>query len=204
MIWRSRSLSARSAKSIALSRPGSSGSVSAGVVTRRSESRFATSCERQECPRLSSQPPARGSAWPRARAASRALRARSYRNIPTGEAHGPYPAEVTVHDPRHPLYGRCFRVLRRLTGRGGNFLPSFEVEHPGGTSLLIPEAATEPRQAMETGVKLCVEGLRDLVSLAEPLDEHADRPGRFVGDAPGSVAAAHRRRRRRGPGGEAS
>src|SRR4051812_29618841 len=35
MIWRSRSLSARSSKSIALSRPGSSGSPEAGEVTNR-------------------------------------------------------------------------------------------------------------------------------------------------------------------------
>ena len=111
---------------------------------------------------------------------------------------------MTVRDPRHPLHARRFVVLRRLTRRAGNVLPSFEVEHRDGSTLLIPEVATEPSSAGETDVKLSVEGLRELVSLAEVLDEHADRPGRSLGDAAAGAAPTHRRGRRRGPGGGAS
>jgi hypothetical protein len=95
-------------------------------------------------------------------------------------------------------------VLRRLARRAGNVLPSFEVEHRDGSTLLIPEAATEPSSARETDVKLSVEGLRELVSLAEVLDEYADRLGRAVGHAPTGSSPTHRRERRRGPGGGAS
>src|ERR1700761_5735534 len=45
MIWRSRSLSARSARSIALSMPGSSGRASAVVVTRTIESYPTITCD---------------------------------------------------------------------------------------------------------------------------------------------------------------
>ena len=45
MIWRSRSLSSRSAISIALSRSGSSGRASAGVLTKRSESQPSATCD---------------------------------------------------------------------------------------------------------------------------------------------------------------
>src|SRR5271170_4365564 len=45
MIWRSRSLSARSASSIALSMPGSSGRASVVVVTKTIESYSTTTCD---------------------------------------------------------------------------------------------------------------------------------------------------------------
>ena len=38
------------------------------------------------------------------------------------------------------------------------------------TTLLISEAACEPRPAGESNVKLSVEGLRELISLAGSLD----------------------------------
>src|SRR5690242_16871736 len=75
--------------------------------------------------------------------ASRCRRAKAYRNIPSCESDESPIEEVRVLDPLHPLYGRSFRVIRRSTQRGGNFLPSYEVEHCNGSSLLIPIAVTE-------------------------------------------------------------
>ena len=126
----------------------------------------------------------------------------TYRNIPTCEADVSCPAEVAVVDPRHPLHGGHFRVVRLLPGRGG-VGPSYEVEHRSGCTLLVPVAATECRQVVETRTKLSVDGVRELVSLTEQRDEHADRPRRSVGGASGGNEAAGRRRGCRGASGGA-
>ena len=91
----------------------------------------------------------------RTSAASRARRTKSYRNIPCSEADESSIDEIKVLDPRHPLYGRSFRVLRRSTHRGGNFPPSYEVEYRNGSSLLIPVAATEWHDSPNDQLKLC-------------------------------------------------
>src|SRR4051812_43430369 len=80
--------------------------------------------------------------------------------------------EVKGLDPRHPLYGRSFRVLRRSTHRGGNFPPSYEVEYRNGSSLLIPVAATEWHDSPNDQIKLCIEALRELVCTVDCLDSH--------------------------------
>jgi hypothetical protein len=108
---------------------------------------------------------------------------------------------IEVLDPRHPLYGRSFRVIRRSTHRGGNFPPSYEVEHYHGSSLLIPVAVTEKRVLDANQTKLSIEALRDLVAVAECLDSHEYRPGRSLGDAVASTAASDRRRHGRDFGG---
>ena len=36
---------------------------------------------------------------------------------------------IEVLDPCHPLYGRTFRVIRRVDRGSGNFSPSYEVEY---------------------------------------------------------------------------
>lgn len=89
-------------------------------------------------------PPVRA-ARPSSDGASRSPPTRAYRNVPSGEADGPCPGEFVVSDPRHQLFGRRFAVLRRLARRAGNVSPSFEVEHRGGGTLLIPEAASGGR-----------------------------------------------------------
>ena len=43
-----------------------------------------------------------------------------------------------VRDPRHPPYGRSLRVVRRTSHRGGNFLPSYDVEFRDGVTLFVP------------------------------------------------------------------
>ena len=75
MIWRSRSLSIRSAISIALSRPASSGRASAGVITKQvNHSRSQLAAVLTLCTAINSLPSARQCAGARERDASRALR----------------------------------------------------------------------------------------------------------------------------------
>src|SRR5215213_2492221 len=128
--------------------------------------------------------------------------AKSYRNIPCSEADASSIDGITVVDPRHPLYGRSFRVLRRSTHRGGNFPPSYEVEYRNGSSLLIPVAATEWHDSPNDQLKLCIEALRDLVHAVDCLDRHDERKTkRSLDNTVAGSEAAGGRRPRRCPGG---
>jgi hypothetical protein len=127
---------------------------------------------------------------------------RTYRNIPSGESDESPIDEITVLDPRHPLYGRSFRVIRRSTHRGGNFPPSYEVEHCNGSSLLIPIAATEWHESENDQTKLSIEGLLDLVSVIDCFDSHEHESKRSLGNTAASSTASDRRRRRRSLGGD--
>jgi hypothetical protein len=135
-------------------------------------------------------------------AANPSPRAKAYRNIPSSEADESSIDEIKVLDPRHPLYGRSFRVLRRSTHRGGNFPPSYEVEYRNGSSLLIPVAATEWHASPNSQLKLCIEALRDLVHAVDYLDRHdEDKSKRSLGNTVAGFEAAGGRRPRRRPGG---
>ena len=127
--------------------------------------------------------------------------ARAYRNIPSGESDESLGEVIQVLDPRHPLYGRSFHVIRRSTHRGGNFPPSYEVEYQGGTSLLVPISVTETYEVNANQIKLCIDALRDLISAVECLECHERRSERSLGGAAAGSAAQDRRRRSRGPGG---
>lgn len=107
-----------------------------------------------------------------------------------------------VRDPAHPLYGRRFRVVRRIANRGGNFPRSYEVEHGDETTLLIPVAATESRDPAENPTKLSVEALRDLISTAEQFFGDGDRSTRCLDDDAADAAATGDRRDRRGSRGD--
>jgi len=109
-----------------------------------------------------------------------------------------------VLDPSHPLFGRSFIVIRELGRGGGNFAPSYEVEHLGGSTLLIPVAATQGYVEVTNQIKLSVEAVRDLIALAETLEGHDDRTKEPVGDVITRVAASDSRRRRRSSGGGVS
>jgi hypothetical protein len=79
--------------------------------------------------------------------------------------------KVTVYDPRHPLYGRQFRVAQRPveTGRKGRCVLVF---YRDGIMLRIPEPATRPPVRDATATKLNVEAIRALVETM-----HACAPG---------------------------
>ena len=134
-----------------------------------------------------------------------AICSKAYRNIPRNEADESSIDEIRVLDPRHPLYGRSFRVIRRSAHRGGNFPLSYEVEHRNGSSLLIPIAATEWHEPSNIRPKLSIESLRDLVSAVDSLDSDDEhKPKRSLGNAVAKPEAAGCRRHRRGLGGGAS
>src|SRR5689334_17638000 len=126
------------------------------------------------------------------------------RNIPSGEADESLVEVIRVLDPRHPLYGRSFRAICRSSHRGGNFPPSFEVEHRGGTSLLVPISAVEPDELSANRPKLSIEALCELISAAECLesDEHGSQ--RSLGNVALGPTPTDRRRHRRGSGGDVS
>lgn len=53
-------------------------------------------------------------------------RAKAYRNITFCESDESAVEVIQVVDPRHPLYGRYFRVIRRSTHHGGSSAPAYE------------------------------------------------------------------------------
>lgn len=105
-------------------------------------------------------------------AASRSRRAMGQSDIPGYEGDVSPPTEITVVDPRHPLYGRRFQ-LRGITHdrRVGSRVV---VEYQPGISLTLPINMTSLRPFPVSGTfagKLCVEGLRDLVAVAGSSEE---------------------------------
>lgn len=133
--------------------------------------------------------------------ASRSLRAKVYRNIPSGESDESFPEEIRVRDPRHPLYGKVFRVLGRSRHRGGNFEPSYEVEYRNGVTLLVPVAAAEHPNLPSARTKLSVDVLYDLLNAVECLHHHEHGTRTSLDDAAADPATTDRRRYRRGSGG---
>jgi hypothetical protein len=109
-----------------------------------------------------------------------------------------------VVDPSHPLFGRSFCVIREVGRGGGNFAPSYEVEHRGGSTLLIPVAATQGYFESTNQIKLSVEAVRDLIAVAESLEGHDGRSEEPVGDVIPRVATSNSRRSRRSSGGGVS
>lgn len=134
-------------------------------------------------------------------APSQCHQARAYRNIPSCESDESSVEEVRVLDPRHPLFGRSFRVIRRSPHRGGNFPPSYEVEHRNGSSLLIPIAVTEWHDSPNRRTILSIEALQDLLLVVDGFCSHGHESKRSVGDTAADGAAPDRRRGRRSPGG---
>jgi hypothetical protein len=133
--------------------------------------------------------------------ANQSRRAKAYRNIPSGESDESSIEVIGVRDPRHPLYGRSFRVIRRVMDRGGNVPASYEVEYRNGSSLIIPVQATEECELNSNQTKLSIEALLDIVSVAESIDDDEYRSKIPLVSAVADAAASNRRRRRCRPGG---
>ena len=133
--------------------------------------------------------------------ASRCLRAKAYRNIPSGESDESSIEVIGVRDLRHPLYGRSFRVIRRVMDRGGNVPACYEVEYRNGSSLIIPVQATEECELNSNQTKLSIEALLDIVSVAESIGDDEYRSKIPLVSAVADAAASNRRRRRCRPGG---
>jgi hypothetical protein len=133
--------------------------------------------------------------------ASRSLRSRAFRNVPSGESDESSVEVIEVLDPCHPLYGRTFRVIRRVDRGSGNFSPSYEVEYLQNHSLLVPISVTEAYNKNANQTKLSIEALRDLVLTVECLESHEHGSEGSVGSAAASSAASDCRGCRRGSGG---
>ena len=96
-------------------------------------------------------------------------------------------------DPRHPLFGRKFRVIRHVFAKGNS--PScYEVEYLGTYRLLVPTAATEPSAAPENHTKLSLQALSDLMLTAELIENGDDQSGRALGVAASEPATSDRGR----------
>jgi hypothetical protein len=110
---------------------------------------------------------------------------------------------VEVRDPHHPLWGRSYRVIRKIGQRGG--IPaSYEVEYRAGSSLLIQATAIEYYGEEANQTKLSMEALLELLSTADCPDAHEHGSSRSLVDADARAPTPDRRRRRRDFGGDLS
>jgi len=128
------------------------------------------------------------------------LPTKGFRNTPSSEADESFPGAIMVRDPRHPLYGRSFQVVRRTSHRGGNFLPSYEVEFRDGVTLLIPVIATHCATQSPDTTKLSVDSLLDLLNVVESYN-HEPGTRSSLDDAAADPSTTDRRRYCRSSGG---
>jgi len=140
------------------------------------------------------------SVWAHGCAANRGRQTKGFRNTPSSNADESFPDEIRVCDPRHPLYGRTFRVVRRTSHRGGNFLPSFEVEFRDSVTLLVPVAATDPHVSSASLTKLSMYALLDLLNVVDSYD-HERSARSSLDDAAADPSTTDRRRHCRSSGG---
>jgi hypothetical protein len=136
--------------------------------------------------------------------ANRSLRARGLRNVPDSESDESFTEVVEVRDPHHPLWGRSYRVIRKIGQRGRGTPPSYEVEFRAGSSLLIQATAIEYFEHEANQIKLSMEALLELLSTADCPDAHEHGSSRSLVDADARAPTPDRRRRRRDFGGDPS
>jgi hypothetical protein len=110
--------------------------------------------------------------------------------------------EILVQDPRHPLFGRRFKVVRMLV-RVGNLPQCYEVEYLGDARLNVPVAATQEESGSENRTKLSVDAVYDLIAVVELLEHGVDETGRSVGDIVAKPASTSSRRIGDDTGGDA-
>jgi hypothetical protein len=111
---------------------------------------------------------------------------------------------VEVRDPRHPLYGRSFRVIRKIGQRGRSIPALYEVEYRAGSSLLIQATAIEYYEEEANQIKLSMEAVLELLSTADCPDAHEHGSSRSLVDADACAPTPDRRRHRRDFGGDLS
>jgi len=91
-----------------------------------------------------------------------------HKDSPDSDNDVPFPTEVEVVDPTHPLYRECFRIVSVTRQACSDSL--VRVEWRFGLTLLLPLSVTdiggfEESRAMRT--RLSIEALEDLVAVAE-------------------------------------
>src|SRR5713101_3155185 len=80
--------------------------------------------------------------------------------------------EIEVVDPRHPLYGRRYRLIsigKETTARGACKELFARVHYRFGLTLLLPLGVTNPRNGLlrAAPTKLNLDALQDLIAVAE-------------------------------------
>lgn len=126
------------------------------------------------------------------------------RYVPDSESDESFPEVVEVRDPHHPLWGRSYRVIRKIGQRGRGIPASYEVEYRAGSSLLIQATAIEYYEQEANQIKLSMEALLELLSTADCPDAHEHGSSRSLVDADARAPTPDRRRRRRNFGGDPS
>ncbi|MEY9698959.1 hypothetical protein ABIF50_002651 [Bradyrhizobium diazoefficiens] len=124
--------------------------------------------------------------------------------VPDSESDESFPEVVEVRDPHHPLWGRSYRVIRKIGQRGRGIPASYEVEYRAGSSLLIQATAIEYYEQEANQIKLSMEALLELLSTADCPDAHEHGSSRSLVDADARAPTPDRRRRRRNFGGDPS
>src|SRR6185503_4001300 len=111
-------------------------------------------------PRFSRQLP--GAKCARA-CANRSRRATTHRDTPIADGDLSGAEEIEVTDPRHPLYGRRFRLLTVTSGVRSAQLA--RVVYRPDIFLLLPISVTSlhPPATRSAPTKLCLEALEDLL-----------------------------------------
>ncbi|MFK4626630.1 hypothetical protein ABIF50_009936 [Bradyrhizobium diazoefficiens] len=125
-------------------------------------------------------------------------------SLPDSESDESFPEVVEVRDPHHPLWGRSYRVIRKIGQRGRGIPASYEVEYRAGSSLLIQATAIEYYEQEANQIKLSMEALLELLSTADCPDAHEHGSSRSLVDADARAPTPDRRRRRRNFGGDPS
>ncbi len=104
-----------------------------------------------------------------------------FRDTQPSEPDEFFPEEIQVLDPRHPLHGQTFRVMGRSPYRGGNSLPSYEVEYRHGVTLFVPVATTERHAPPDIPTKLSIDALCELLNMVDCVDYHEHTTRCFSG-----------------------
>lgn len=112
------------------------------------------------------------------------------------ESDESFPNVVQFRDPHHPLYGRSYRVIRKIGSDAVEFA-SYEVEFRMGSSLLIQATAIEYCGKEANQIKLSMEALLELLSTADCPDAHEHGSSRSLVAADARAPTPDRGRRRR-------
>jgi hypothetical protein len=116
-----------------------------------------------------SRPPAAATCAPGC--ASRCLRATTHRDTPVADGDLAGVEEIEIIDPRHPLYGRRFRLV--AVTNGARSVQLARVMYRPDIFLLLPISVTSlhPPATRIVPTKLCLEALEDLVRVAAEREE---------------------------------
>src|SRR3954469_25829227 len=115
--------------------------------------------------------------------ASQSRRATTHRDTPIADGDLSGAEEIEVTDPRHPLYGRRFRLLTVTSGVRSAQLA--RVVYRPDIFLLLPISVTSlhPSTTRSVPTKLCLEALEDLLRVTAEREEECQSTPTTSGEA---------------------